>query len=560
MKSFKLKKISYKNIMSVGQQPIVIQLDKVQKTLITGKNGGGKSSLIEAITFALYGKPFRDITKGQLINTYNKKELYVELELEFNGKIYTVKRGQKPTVFEIHVDGVKLDESASAKDFQEYFEEIIGINYNSFKQVVVLGTAGYTPFMALSKPNRRKLVEDLLEVTVLAEIDKLNKAEIRDINQNIQVLDMKADHTRTEIKTHQDYAEKQKKLSGDNLKRLQDMYEQQVESAKTSKAEYIKLTDDLKNITLPENPTNLVQSKMNILTEVKTTQLGYKHVLALYTKGGTCQTCLQQLSDDSLITKVKQKHDELEQSITQASQDVRIAKDQLEQYNQLNSELNAIRSKQEQMRASMEKSVENAKKVKSAISQAQSEFIDNSDKITELQGLLNNILDEKSNLVMDKYRRGIIVEMLKDSGIKSAIVKKYIPFFNKQINHYLKIMGADYSFNLDEEFTETIKSRGREAFSYASFSQGEKARIDIALLFTWRDVASKVTGVKISTLILDEVADSATDHEGVKAIQSILDNDKDLHSFIISHRDHNPQDYGQHIKMKKVGRFTRLDV
>ena len=226
MKSFKLNRVRYQNIMSVGGNPIDIQLDKVQKTLITGKNGGGKSTMLEAITFGLFGKPFRDVKKGQIINSTNKKELLVELWMEFDGKKYFIKRGQKPNIFEISVDGVRLDESASSRDFQEEFERSIGMSYASFKQIVVLGTAGYTPFMALSTPARRKLVEDLLEVGTLAEMDKINKSQVRELNSQGQVLDAKKDGVIQQIKIYNENIERQKKLSGDNVARLQNMYDE----------------------------------------------------------------------------------------------------------------------------------------------------------------------------------------------------------------------------------------------------------------------------------------------------------------------------------------------
>ena len=255
MKTFKLNRVRYKNIMSVGQNFIDIQLDKVQKTLITGKNGGGKSTMLEAITFGLFGKPFRDVKKGQIINSTNKKELLVELWMEFDDKKYFIRRGQKPNIFEISVDGVRLDESASSRDFQEEFERSIGMSYASFKQIVVLGTAGYTPFMALSTPARRKLVEDLLEVGTLAEMDKINKPQVRELNSQGQVLDAKKDGVIQQIKIYNENIERQKKLSGDNVARLQNMYDDLAKEARSLKAEIEEANERLLNIVLDEDPT-----------------------------------------------------------------------------------------------------------------------------------------------------------------------------------------------------------------------------------------------------------------------------------------------------------------
>lgn len=560
MKTFKLKKVIYKNIMSVGAQPITVELDKVQKTLVTGKNGAGKSTFLEAVTFAMFGKPFRDVKKGQLINSSNKKDMLVELWMEYDGKEYYIKRGQKPNVFEIYCGGKRLDESASSKDFQAEFEQLIGMSYASFKQIVVLGTAGYTPFMGLSTPARRKLVEDLLEVSVLADMDKLNKSLIREVNSQIQVMDVQHDGIVQQIKIYQDNEDRQRKLSGDNLLRLQTMYDELATEARGIKATIEEATTRLTEIILGEDPehelTKLKQESFLIKSKID----DYRKVVSLYEKGGCCQTCASQLHPgDPIVARIESKIEECNASADKHKARQNAVQEQFDTYSAARQNQRTIAQDIQTKKQTLVQTVEKAKKVKALIEQAKSEFIDHAADIKMLQDQLDKIVKQKSDLVMEKYQRGILTDMLKDSGIKGAIIKKYIPIFNKQINAYLKVMEADYSFTLDEEFNETIKSRGREDFSYASFSQGEKARIDIALLFTWRDIAAKVSGVQISTLILDEVMDSATDAEGIKAIQAIINKLEGQNVFIISHREHDPEAYGQHLQMKKVGRFTVLE-
>lgn len=557
MKEFKLKSVKYKNLLAVGSEPIVIDLNVAQKTLITGANGGGKSTIIEAITYALFGKPFRNIKLGQLINAVNKKELLVELSMEYNNDSYLIKRGQKPTVFEVIKNGVPLDASASVKDFQTEFENMIGMNYNSYKQVVVLGTAGYTPFMGLGTPARRKLVEDLLEVTILADMDKLNKDELKQINSKASEIELQIGHTKTQIQTLETADERQRKLSGENVKRLEDMYDTSIAEINSFKEQNLAINEEILGILVPEDVSSELSDCNNKSAQVNFNKNSITKVLGFYEKGGDCPTCMQTLSGGGHIIdelREKKKNLEAELSELEKSKDDLLAKkaELLEARKLIQLKESQISTNTQLAKASAER----AKKVKAALAEAKKEFVDNSSVILGLTKDLNGFIDEKSRLVVEKHRRTLITEMLKDSGIKGAIIKKYIPLFNKQINHYLSLLEADYSFTLDEEFSETIKSRGRESFSYSSFSQGEKGRIDLALMFTWRDIAERISGIRISCLILDEIFDSAMDSNGSKSISLVLNSLKDTNVFIISHRDHNPEDYGQHIQMKKVGRFT----
>lgn len=560
MKSFKLKRIIYKNIMSVGAKEIDISLDTHSRTLISGKNGASKSTMMEAITFALFGKPFRDIKKGQLINTFNKGKLLTELLLEYNGSEYYIKRGQKPNIFEVSKDGVPLLEASTVKDFQEELELMIGINYTTFKQVIILGTAGFTPFMGLSTPNRRKLVEDLLNISVITNMDKLNKSEIRSINQELDIINEKITSFNNQIQIYKDNNDKSKKLSFSQIERFETMKNELMVEAKGIKATIKDDGDKLLALVFPDTPsgTNALRAE---LSKIEAEYDSISKVKHLHSNGGSCPTCLQELhQDDSIKSKLDYNMSLLDDKRVSLNATLEKLELSIKEYQAIVEKDRELRNKINSARPMLVSMVDKIKKINSAIDKCKEETIDYSDQIRDLQTQRDEVSEKKTDLIVEKYHRGAITEMLKDSGIKGSIVNEYIPIFNKEINKYLKIMEADYVFTLDKEFNETIKSRGRETFTYNSFSQGEKARIDLALLFTWRDIAERISGIKLSCLFLDEVTDGSTDEEGIKAIQTILKSLKDTNIYVISHRGHNPDDYDRHIQMKKIGRFSEANL
>ncbi|UUG67315.1 exonuclease subunit 2 [Klebsiella phage PSKm4DII] len=557
----KFKTLTYQNILSVGNVPIVIDFDSAKKTLITGKNGGGKSTMIEALTYALFGKSFRDLKVGQLVNSINKKKCLVELLIEYGNDEYKIIRGQKPKVFEIWKNGEKLPEDSAAGDYQSQLESMLNINLVGFKQVIVLGTAGYVPFMELKTPDRRKLVEDLLSLSIISEMDKLNKSYIRGVNRELDTLSMQIGHVQQQIATHQKFIDEQRAKANQNTARYQDIYESHVETAKQIKAQLVELQTQIAECVINgEDQTANIQKLRDGYTRLSMNVEQLQRLEVMYRKGGECPACKQPISP------TPERMEEIAENIKNGTQKLTLIKNKQDQLQKIMDDLltqqrtlNGLKSKYESLRGTLQNEVAAAKRVRAIMDKAQEDVVIDESPVEKFREDEKELDSKRSGFVKEKYFRGIVTDLLKDSGVKASIVKRYIPYFNKQIAYYLDLLGADYQFTLDDEFNESIKSLGRNDFSYASFSQGERARINLALLFTWRDVTSKISGVDLSLLILDEVYDGAIDRDGSFAVKALLDGING-NVIVISHQDLDPEDFDRHIVMSKVGRFSKMEV
>ncbi len=557
----KFKTLTYQNILSVGNVPIVIDFDSAKKTLITGKNGGGKSTMIEALTYALFGKSFRDLKVGQLVNSINKKKCLVELLIEYGNDEYKIIRGQKPKVFEIWKNGEKLPEDSAAGDYQSQLESMLNINLVGFKQVIVLGTAGYVPFMELKTPDRRKLVEDLLSLSIISEMDKLNKSYIRGVNRELDTLSMQIGHVQQQIATHQKFIDEQRAKANQNTARYQDIYDSHVETAKQIKAQLVELQTQIAECVINgEDQTANIQKLRDGYTRLSMNVEQLQRLEVMYRKGGECPACKQPISP------TPERMEEIAENIKNGTQKLTLIKNKQDQLQKIMDDLltqqrtlNGLKSKYESLRGTLQNEVAAAKRVRAVMDKAQEDVVIDESPVEKLREDEKELDSKRSGFVKEKYFRGIVTDLLKDSGVKASIVKRYIPYFNKQIAYYLDLLGADYQFTLDDEFNESIKSLGRNDFSYASFSQGERARINLALLMTWRDVTSKISGVDLSLLILDEIFDGAIDREGGFAVKKLLD-DIEGNVIVISHQELDPQDFNRHITMAKVGRFTKCTI
>ncbi|UYD57499.1 exonuclease subunit 2 [Aeromonas phage B614] len=551
-------RVKYKNIMSVGDEPIDLDLSKFQKTLCTGKNGAGKSTMLEAIYFALFGKPFRDITKNQLINETSGKNLLVELWLEYEDKVYHITRGIKPNKFAITCDGNTIDAAASVKDFQAYFEDMIGMNATSFKQIVVLGTAGYTPFMQLKAPERRKLVEDLLEVSVLAQMDKLNKARIKELNQGIANADVTINHITAQLKSYRDHQNNSNASNAAAVADHEATFNEARDKAREIKARIDDLTEQLTSFEMPASPADELGKFTMARAKAAAQHDQFAGIAHMHEGGGTCPTCMQQFDDPDLLSKLRDKMSTIQGQLDKADNRIDELNRKMVEYNEAAVKFRDIQSQINAEKQSVALYVNQAKAAKASIDRLNADRPDYTKEIGELNNELISKIDDKSVIEREKHQRTMISDLLKDSGVKAVIMARYMPHFNNRIAYYLDIMEADFGFTLDAEFKEVIKSAGRSTFSYNSFSQGEKARIDMAVMFAWRDLASEVSGVDVNALFMDEVFDGPSDGDAQGAVFAIIEKMK-ANVFIISHSEHDPQNFDRHVKMSKLGRTSVME-
>lgn len=738
----RLKSIEYKNILSVGNSPINVTLDEHKKTLVTGANGAGKSTFVEALCFALYGKPFRPIKKPQLVNAVNKKKLLTTVEFQDKKHTYKIVRGIKPNIFEVYKDGELIPQDAAVADYQEMVEKsILKMNISTFKQIAVLGTAGYTPFMLLGQAKRREIIEDLLDIQIFSVMGDLNKVQVKKLKEVIALTEADIEARMNEIRLHIQYQKENQDSKADDISKLEEELERhntELQEALETLAqidedwaiadeELTELTDSLTKLldehkektkvaltelkakitasqdefdeaakaelstagdtceaeltefeiesdqkisetydsnakqlkqygedTETNRPEAVKDGEIETLTETavnnKVTLKTLNENKGFYDDNVTCPTCRQDIPEkfaQEFIELANKQIGELKEETAKILEQLKDFKERKTAYSEYDKEriageqtlkaelasglskvesdisvkrnalksahadqLRAIRDTQSSARQEINdksrvevnefnvKQTQEADNIKASGKDRRDELTiqceslktargltdktissskvnvqnteanierlkekllteDRTELITELTDKLNEVKSNHQSNVDENHCRSVIGTLLKDSGVKTMIIQQYIPLINKYINEYLKLMGANYNFILDGEFNETIKSRGRDDFSYTSFSQGEKGRIDLALMFAFRDLVSARSGTSTSLLILDEVFDSAADTDGVEAINLILDN-LDDNVIVISHNEkHTQSDFDRHIRFRKQGNFTK---
>jgi len=543
------KSCEWKNFLSTGSDPIKILLDKTPSTLIVGQNGAGKSTLLDALSFALFGKPHRDIKKDQMINSINKKGTLVTVEMTIGSHEFKIVRGIKPGKFEIYQNGNLINQASNARDYQKFLEQnILKLNHKSFHQVVVLGSSSFIPFMQLPVWSRRNIIEDLLDINIFSKMNTLLKErnskikdELTDVNHQIDILKTKMDAQSKYIKDLQelndDQIEKKRESIEVHKEEINKLFDESKELGKNLSASIS--TEEKHSGELVKKLSQLDSYDMSFNDKIK----GLVDESRFYEENDQCPTCDQPIEEEKKTEKLSLLKDKAKE-IQNAKQDLTKNIDELKvEQQEVSNSLNKLRQKQQKINSNndaialLQKEVN---KVQKEIDGLQGQTGDVSKAKKELNTLRKSketSTEKKLEYVEERTYNEVIGEMLKDTGIKTKVIKQYLPVMNRLINSYLQVLDFFVSFHLDENFNETIRSRHRDSFNYASFSEGEKQRIDLALLFTWRQIAKMKNSAASNLLILDETFDSSLDLDGVDNLTKILDTlDDGSNVFIISHK------------------------
>jgi len=564
------KTIKWKNFLSTGNNFTEIDLTTHQKTLIVGENGAGKSTILDALCFGLFNKPFRKINKPQLVNTINHGDCKVEIEFQIGSINWKVVRGMKPTIFEIYKNDSILDQTAAAVDQQKWLEQnVLKLNYKSFTQIVVLGSSTFVPFMQLPAAGRREVIEDILDIrifstmnVILKERVKIAKEEVSDLEYAVSILREKVDVQRKYIQNLKDQSEQNKEEKENVISVLEEnirLKKEQVES-------YMSRMDDLNE---EVEKYSDIDARVNKLREYDITFSGKIKELTkeqkFFTNNASCPTCNQEISEDLKETKVAEttgKIEKFKQALDKLSNDQKEVNKVLSERKEILDTISEVQSKIRECFKEVEwneRRVADTLNEIGSINSNDSLIVEETEKIKTLieQGKSQEL--QRRQLIKKQTELKMVAEILKDGGVKSSIIKKYLPVMNTLINKYLQELEFYVNFNLDDTFNETIKSRFRDEFSYASFSEGEKMRIDLALLFTWREVAKLKNSVNTNLLILDEVFDSSLDSNGTADFINILRNITEGNNvFVISHKQDILHDkFDNVIQFKKVKNFSK---
>ena len=563
------KNIKYKNFLSTGNNWTEIDFQQYNTNLIIGTNGAGKSSMLDALTFVLFNKPFRKINKPQLINTTNERECLVEIEFSVNSRDYLVRRGIKPNVFDIEVNGNPLHKEADDRANQRILEEsILKVNYKSFTQIVILGSSTFVPFMQLTTSNRREVIEDLLDIRIFSAMNNLVKEKLRIMRDQSKSLDLKKDNVKDKIGMQENFINELEERGNANINANQE----KINSLDAEVLAYMKENSILEEdvfkfikeqetvIGAGEKLVKLNNLKGKLSQKVGTITKEHK----FFTENTVCPTCTQDIEEEFRLNKivdVQNRAKELQSGYQELETTIKFEQEKERQFNSLSKEITKLNNGISQNNTRVSGCQRQIRDLESEIQRLTQQVANRNtehEKLAEFKVTLQNTIEDLSDKRIEMSNYDFAYSLLKDDGVKTKIIKKYIPFINQQVNRYLQMMDFYINFNLDGEFNETVKSPIHEDFSYASFSEGEKMRIDLALLFTWREVARVKNSVNTNLLIMDEVFDSSLDgfgtEEFLKIIKYVI---KGANIFVISHKSDLHDKFDNVIKFDKIKGFSR---
>ena len=564
------KRVRWKNFLSTGNQFSEIDFQKNSTNLIVGTNGTGKSTVLDALTFSLFNKPFRKINKSQLVNSTNEKDCIVEVEFELNGRQYLVRRGIRPNKFDIVVDGDPMHKQSDDRAMQKILEEgILKLNYKSFTQIVILGSSAFVPFMQLSGTNRREVIEDLLDIRIFSAMNSILKEELKTKKDEIKTLELSKDNIKDKVEMQKNFIDE---LESQGKQRVEEkegkinLLEGEIQETSDETECIIKdvemFTKDLEELSNAKGKLkklNTLKGKMS--NKVATLTKEHK----FFTDNTVCPTCTQDIEEEFRVNRIadaQTRAKELQLGYRELEEAIQKEEEREHQFTKLSKEITKLNngiSKNHTLISGCLRQIRDLESEIQGLTDQHANRNTEHEKLEEfkesLQQVFKKIADKREEIMYHDFA----YSLLKDDGVKTKIIKKYIPLINQQVNRYLQMMDFYINFKLDEEFNETIESPIHERFSYASFSEGEKMRIDLALLFTWREVARVKNSVNTNLLIMDEVFDSSLDALGtdefLKIIRFVI---KDANVFVISHKTELHDKFNSVIKFEKVKGFSRI--
>jgi DNA repair exonuclease SbcCD ATPase subunit len=562
--------VRWKNLLSTGNYFTEIKLDNNQNTLVVGENGSGKSTMLDALCFGLFGKAFRNINKPSLLNSINGKDCVIEIEFDTNNKSYKVVRGIKPNVFEIYQNGELLNQDAAARDYQEILEKtILKLNYKSFTQIVILGSASFVPFMQLSASDRRAIIEDLLDIQIFSTMNGILREKLSGNKDSTTSKKYDIDLSQQKFELQEKYIKELKQNNDDRVTEYDKEVRSNQSVIQTLHDETAKLITEVATHQASVEEKTSVENKLKTITklesQIESTVSKYRKDISFFQHNDDCPTCRQTIAigfKETEIANLSTKAAECEHGLSELEKKLLAEQNKLNSINEVQKKIQALQIKIATNNTSinetnkyitkLQKQIEELKQLKVVSEKEQQDLKELKDSLSQLQ-------EELKVLIQDKTYYEVASGLLKDTGIKTKIIKQYLPIINKLVNKYLASLDFFVNFNLDESFKETIKSRHRDEFTYNNFSEGEKQRIDMALMLTWRAVAKLKNSSNTNLLILDEVFDSSLDTTGTEELMKILHMLDGVNLFVISHKGDILQDkFSNVIKFAKEKNFSRI--